>query len=363
LKTAFVDPGPSTSGSYGKIPAFKSSKSVRKDIIDDGLVAQLSQEVSDSPSVDDIDSPDYESESENDATSGKLAQYLLADDENSPENEYDSDDIGGIPVLGNKPQYSWEPPKKAFSWYKKVADTDLTEDQVDEFMANFIPPTDVQCHFDPPKLPKIIWNKINSGTEESYRQRSIVRSQKLLSSAMMPLLTVLDSLKSEDPHKEILASAMQMLCTSNLQLTKVRRSAIGRFVKSDMKQPLFAQPVSHLHMFGTDFDSSADIAAKNQSAFQKVLYVPKKRTTTFQSPIVQQQQPSGRGEASSSYSSSRPERTQTSRPASSRSSVTRNDGRSERQYTAQDPPPRQPFRGSRGRGRYPRRARGGRWSY
>ena len=134
-----------------------------------------------------------------------------------------------------------------------------------------------------------------------------------------------------------------------------------------MKQPLFALPVSHLHLFGTDFDSSAEIATKNQSAFQKVLYIPKKKV--FQSPIVPQQH-SGRRDAAYSHpgpSSTRTERVQShASPASSRSSASSSawsSGRAERPHSSQDPPPRQPFRGSRGRGRYPRRSRGGRWSY
>ena len=314
-----------------------------------------------SPSVDDSQ---FQEEDESDKL---LADYLLSE---SSEQGEDSDDLGGIPVIGPKQQFNWVPPKNSFKWFQNIADTELSEDQLEDFMSRFVSPTDTECHFEPPKLPNVIWSKLTAGggkSDEYFKQRSIFKSQKLLSSTMKPLLSVLNSLKPSDPNQEILASAIQVLCTTNLQMSRLRRTAISKFVKSDMRQPLFAQPVSHLHLFGSDIDSSADKAVKNLSSFQKMLYVPKKKSyPSSTSPI----QPHGSAISSNpgpSTSRSGPAQRST-QPYTPRASVIqrlqpRRPARSEPSQDAQEPPqPSQPFR-NRGRGRYPRRSRGGRWSY
>ena len=129
-----------------------------------------------------------------------LAQYLISE---ASERGEDSDDMGGIPVLGSKEQTNWNPPKNPFKWFKTVADTELTEEQLEEFLIRFSPPADVEGHFEPPKLPNVIWNKISSGgrTDEYFKQRSLFKSQKLLTSTIKPLLTVLDSLNPTDPNQ------------------------------------------------------------------------------------------------------------------------------------------------------------------
>lgn len=190
----------------------------------------------------------------------------------------------GIPILSSVTDPTWNPPERSFEWFKKVADLELSDDQIQGIMADFVPSDEVNKHFIPPMFPPSIWNRIKEeNSPEIIKHRVIFRSQKLLSSAMMPLMTVLDSLKKEDPNQKLLASAMQMICTSNLHLSRFRRSAANRFIKQELRQPLFSKSVTHLHLFGSDFDASAETAAKTQSSFQKVL-VPAKTSKPAPKP-------------------------------------------------------------------------------
>ena len=130
---------------------------------------------------------------------------------------------------------------------------------------------------------------------------------------MMTLLTVLDSLSPSDPNQQLLASSIQILCTSNLHLSRLRRSSMSRFVKHELKQPLFSQKVTHLHLFGEDIDSSANNIVKSQSSIQKMLIQPKPapkntkntHSTSGSAPSTSRQQHSSMPSSSRSSSPSR----------------------------------------------------------
>ena len=189
-----------------------------------------------------------------------------------------SSDTCDIPILTVKQDHSWDAPKKSFEWFKRIADSELSDADLDNFMKDFIPPNDIAKHFEPPRLPNAIWNRIKAqsySSDEFLKQRSIMKSQKFQSSAIMPLLSVLESLKPSDPNQRLVASAIQMLCSSNLQLTRLRRTSVAKFAQSVLRQPLFSQPVTHLHMFGADENESAEKVLKTQAtSFSKVLNNP-----------------------------------------------------------------------------------------
>ena len=190
-------------------------------------------------------------------------------------------------MLAAKPCHSWEAPKRSFEWFKRIADSKLSEGDLEDFMKDFVPAKEVGKHFDPPKLPNSIWSRIkfqNSCSDELFKQRSIMKSQKFQTSALMPLLSVLESLKPSDPNQKLVASAIQMICSSNLQLTRFRRTSVAKFVKSELRQPLFSQPVTHLHMFGAEENKSAKKVIKTQAtSFSKVLNPVITKSKSFKS--------------------------------------------------------------------------------
>ena len=164
-----------------------------------------------------------------DTDATRLENILLAESNDNDLLESDSDH--DIPIIGNEDDSTWVVPKRAFNWFNKIADLELSDSKIDECLADFIPPEDVAHHFEPPMLPSVIWNKVRHGNAaELQKQRTIFRSQKLLSSSLMPLLTALDSMNKHDPNQKLIASAIQLISTSNLQLSRFRRATIAKFI-------------------------------------------------------------------------------------------------------------------------------------
>ena len=93
----------------------------------------------------------------------------------------------------------------------------------------------------------------------------------------MPLLSVLDSLDIKDPNQKLLASAIQVLCSANLKLSKTRRGAVRPLVKPELRSILCDQKVSHLHLFGSDFDKCNETASKAHSSITIKVLIPPKR--------------------------------------------------------------------------------------
>lgn len=255
-------------------------------------------------------------------------QNFLMDEHNTCSNEGETPDptsADNFPVVGLDPDSTWDPPARALDWYKKVADIDLTDAQVDSFMESFIPPTELESHFVPPRLPRSVWDKLlhSKRGDELNRQRQVYKSQKLLYSSIMPLLTVLNSLKKSDPNQELIAMAIQMICSSNLRLSKLRRSAVSSFIKPELRQSFYEQPTTHNHLFGSDFNTSAELAIKNQSSVNKVWnsFKPKQyRTYSHSQPSSSSNSSSSNVIKSDNPSTSRPTRNEGPNESSNRAS-------------------------------------------
>ena len=54
----------------------------------------------------------------------------LMQDDNAKSDHSSSNDDYEIEILGAEADATWVPPKKAFSWYEKVADIDLKDDEI-----------------------------------------------------------------------------------------------------------------------------------------------------------------------------------------------------------------------------------------
>jgi len=230
-----------------------------------------------------------------------------------------------IPIIGAEVCHTWVPPVKALKWFEKVADNELSEAQVTDIMATFIPPAEISSHFEPPLVPAALWNSMKSQNNSFtlFQQRSIFKSQKLICSALMPLLSVLESLGPGNPNQKTLASAIQLICSSNLNLSRFRRSATAKFLKSDIRKPLLTKPVTHLHLFGSSFDESAEQAVKTVSSSSKVLISQPSTSSQKQAGPARSQRSSSSGPHISSNSAS----TSSSTPSHSRSRFFRYRGR------------------------------------
>ena len=73
-----------------------------------------------------------------------------------------------------------------------------------------------------------------------------------------------------------------MITLQSILLMKATRSWTK---KSELRQPLFSQPVTHLHMFGVDENESAEKVLKTQAtSFNKVLTNPTSSKPRFFKP-------------------------------------------------------------------------------
>ena len=180
-----------------------------------------------------------------------------------------------LPIICNKAGGNWHISDDTFKWFETVADLELNEDQLRDLEDTYTPEDDIAKHFIPPPVPAVFQQKMRNNNAEQYKQRSIVRAQKMSTLAVKPLLSVLDSLDQNDHNVSLIASAVQLICSSNLQLSRYRRASTSKFMKNEVKGNLFSLPVNHLNLFGSDFESAAEHALKSQNSSHKVLFHPK----------------------------------------------------------------------------------------
>ena len=175
-----------------------------------------------------------------------------------------------LPIISSANKTNWSPGEEVMQWFASVADIDLTDDQIKSISDEYQPNTEVSQHFEPPQLPSPLWHKCKSHAQEAFKQRSLHRIQQLSCSAIKPLIDVLDSLDPNDPNREKIAASIQLTCSANLRTSRLRRALTARFIKQDIKQNLFSQPITHLDLFGSEFQTAAENANKSQATIQKV---------------------------------------------------------------------------------------------
>ena len=177
---------------------------------------------------------------------GRLEQEMIEGEE-EPVLEEGND----LPILGGKEESNWKPGEKVWSWFTKVADIELKKEHLNEINEKYKHEEIFNEHFSPPLIPKPLWNGVKS-TGDISRHRALFFTQDCLYSSLKPLLTLLEISDNRD-HKEMLTNAIQLICSSNLQLNRFRRSMVGSLVNKDIKKSIFSAPVSHNSLFGGDF--------------------------------------------------------------------------------------------------------------
>lgn len=196
----------------------------------------------------------------------------ILNEELSDSKSEDESDEDVIPILDSETAPTWKPSDKVLKWYTQVADIELKDEQISEISDKFSPPAEIDVHFQPPQLPKALWQKCKSSSLEFQRQRTLWKIQQSSSLAIKPLLSVLETLESGDPKRKDIAASIQLICSSNLKMSRYRRNLSGHNIRKDIRANLFATPVSHLNLFGTEFETAADNALKSQAATQKIIY-------------------------------------------------------------------------------------------
>ena len=202
-----------------------------------------------------------------------ILEQLLADNEeqfndDSEKDESDSE-TSDFEVIGGPTQASWKVKDKVLKWFQSVADIELKQEDLKALKDKYKVGDSLQKDFEPPKLPNSIWNSMTSNSKaDTFRLRSLFRSQESLYLSLVPLLSALDSAPKE--LREHLTSAIQLICHSNLSLNRYRRSTVIPYIKKDIRKQMLNLPVSHSALFGEDFEKSTDSVLKEHSALSKV---------------------------------------------------------------------------------------------
>ena len=106
-----------------------------------------------------------------------------------------------------------------------------------------------------------------------YKHRVAFKAQSFTYTAVMPLLSVLDSMDPKDTEsRNKISTAIQLICTANLQINRFRRSMISPLLKKDMRKSLLSHPIRHDNLFGQDFEKCAEQAITEQSAKTKIMH-------------------------------------------------------------------------------------------
>ena len=113
----------------------------------------------------------------------QLLENISSEEEEKEGSDSDQSDDLDIPIKGLVKDGNWKPSDKTMSWFKKVADIDLSDEELNNLYERFLPSAELSSHFNPPKLPDMLWNKLKAGnqnTSELTKQRTIFRSQIIL---------------------------------------------------------------------------------------------------------------------------------------------------------------------------------------
>ena len=117
------------------------------------------------------------------------------------------------------------------TWYRKVADIDLKAETLQKISDAYKPCEDIALHFSPPKLPDPVWRNMKNTPGQQHHHRALFRTQQCLFSALKPLLSLLEVSQAKSEAQGKLTTAIQLICSSNLQLNRYRRALAGSSTK------------------------------------------------------------------------------------------------------------------------------------
>ena len=103
--------------------------------------------------------------------------------------------------------------------------------------------------------------------------------QEYIETAINSQFSLLEYFTDLPGHKEKLASAVQLMCTVNLQLNKFRWDMASPYVNKDIKKALMTIPVTHDNLFGKDIQKSVEEVVKVQASTSKALALTKQKSS------------------------------------------------------------------------------------
>ena len=192
------------------------------------------------------------------------------DSDQGSECENGSDTDTPYDVLGVSKKATWSVPKKAMDFYLEAADIELKPDFISKLKEKYETDLEVETHFTPPRLPNSLWSAVQVSKADTYKLKTLFKAQENLYLSMKPLLDCLPNVNKESKVK--ITEAIQLICSSNLQLNRFRRGTVAPHLKSEVRRQVLSLPIAHDSFFGEDFSKTADTLCKEQSAIDKMIY-------------------------------------------------------------------------------------------
>ena len=217
--------------------------------------------------ISDTEEPEHEQESEQieinvSETTGKESEPRTIETE--------------FPIIGSDKSHNWTVSAKASDWFEAIVDLELTDDQIQKISNEYQPDEKLAQLLTPPKIPGCLFKKVKTNSSDYYKLKSLNKTQQTTNLALKPLLTILDSMDPSDPNLVHLTRSIQLITNVNLQTSRMKRSLTSSAVKADLRPFLFSKPVTHSHLFGSEFNDVAEEALKSQNSSNKVLFILKK---------------------------------------------------------------------------------------
>lgn len=245
------------------------------------LIAQDAGTSNACASVDNADDVNSDISSEEGDPLDKMEAIINDEGNDEPDSEHESEgESDGFEILGAPAEASWVPPKKSLDFYLKVADLDLSKDITKDIESHFKADEETEKHFHPPKFPAPFWNAVQNSPADSFKLKAIHKVQENLYLSIKPLLNSLGNCPKSVQND--MTQAIQLICSSNLHLNRLRRATIAPHLKPDIKKNLMSLPVKHDSFFGEDFNKTTDSLLKEQAAIEKVLATkPKPQKSSY----------------------------------------------------------------------------------
>lgn len=189
-----------------------------------------------------------------------------------------------LPIIGEKSSSTWTPPPKTFAWFCKVADLGIADEQFRSLDDTYSPPDSFAHYFVPAKLPPAVWDSVRQNRVSTLKLKACHKAQTYITSALKPLLSVLDALDPADrENRSKLAYVVQLLSTSNLQFNRLKRAMSTPFIRKEFRKTMLSQPITHNSLFGEDFVKTTELALKDVASTSKILHTRQPFRKSFQS--------------------------------------------------------------------------------
>lgn len=255
---------------------------LEKSLLSSGDVDDNDDSIEDTSNFDDDDDEDDKNDNHNQVDNNDRSEENN-DDGNEDNNESNvppvppqsssasGEDSSDFPIIGSDGVHTWIPPTKAFSWFQKVVDVGISDEQFKAIDKSYSPPEKDAHFFEPPKLPSAVWDAVKPVKTSCWKLKACHKAQAYVTTAIKPLLSVLDSLdRSDDETRKKIANSIQLLSTANLQFNRLRRAIASPLIKKDFRKAILSQPVRHNSMFGEDFAKTTETAVKDSKAYSKI---------------------------------------------------------------------------------------------